>query len=305
MRVVAALGGNALLRAGEPLDAEHQRAAVARAARALAGIARKHDLVVTHGNGPQVGWLALQSGGGLPLDVLGAESEGMIGYWIEQELGNLLPGRDVATLLTQVEVAADDRAFARPTKPIGPVYPEAEARRLAAERGWRVAPDRGGFRRVVPSPEPRAIRELHTIEILVKLGVLVVCSGGGGIPVVADARGVLRGVEAVIDKDLSAELLAARLGADALLLLTDVPGIYLDWPEPARRRIRALPPRFLDGLHLDPGTMGPKARAAHRFAVTRGRFAAIGALEDAERLLRREAGTVVCSDVPRLEVEEP
>ncbi len=304
MYVVAALGGNALVRPGEPVDAEHQRAAVARAAAALAGIARHHDLVVTHGNGPQVGRLSLDSRGRVPLDVLNAETEGMIGYWIDQELGNLLPGREVATLLTQVEVDPDDPAFERPTKPIGPVYDEPEGRRRARELGWRMAPDRGGLRRVVPSPEPRGIRELRTIEILVKLGVVVVCGGGGGIPVVCDDRGALHGVEAVIDKDLSAELLASRLGADALLILTDVPGIYADWPSPARRLIRELPPRLVSGLALDPGSMGPKALAAHRFAVTPGRFAAIGSLEDAERMLRREAGTIVSADVPTQRIEE-
>jgi carbamate kinase len=304
MYVVAALGGNALLRPGDPLDAEHQRSAVARAARALAGIAKHHELVVTHGNGPQVGQLALASRGRIPLDVLNAETEGMIGYWIDQELGNLLPGRDVATLLTQVEVDPDDPAFDHPSKPIGPVYIEAEGRRLAAQCGWQMAADRGGLRRVLPSPEPRGIRELRTIEMLVKLGVVVVCAGGGGIPVVCDDRGALHGVEAVIDKDLSAELLASRLGADALLLLTDVAGIYLDWPEPARRLIRALPPRLVSGLSLDAGSMGPKARAAHRFAVTPGRFAAIGALEDAERMLQRKAGTIVSADVSAQQIEE-
>jgi len=304
VRVVAALGGNAVARPDEPLDVEHQRAAVRRAAEALAAIASQHDLVVTHGNGPQVGLLALQSGGTMPLDVLDAETEGMIGYWIDQELGNRLPGREVATLLTQVLVDPDDPAFASPSKPIGPVYPEAEARRLSDERGWELREDRGGFRRVVPSPDPREIRELRTIEILVNLGVVVICAGGGGIPVVEDASGALHGVEAVIDKDLATELLATRLGADALLLLTDVPGVYEDWPEPARRLIRAIPPRECDALSLHPGTMGPKVRAAQRFALTPGRFAAIGSLEDAERLLRREAGTVVSSDVAKREVEE-
>lgn len=303
MRVVAALGGNALARPGEPLDAEHQRAAVAGAAESLATLARGHDLVVTHGNGPQVGLLALQSGGATPFDVLGAETEGMIGYWIEQELGNRLSGREVAVLLTQVVVDPSDPAFAEPTKPIGPVYAEAEARRLAAERGWVVRPDRGGYRRVVPSPEPREIRELRTIEILVKLGVVVVCSGGGGIPVVEDERGALHGVEAVVDKDLSAALLAERLGADALLLLTDVDGVYEDWPEPARRLVRAVPPRELSGWDLDPGSIGPKVRAAQRFAAERGRFAAIGRLDEAERLLRREAGTAVSADVRERRIE--
>jgi carbamate kinase len=304
MKVVAALGGNALARRGEPIDAEGQRARVREAVRALAGIARHHDLVVTHGNGPQIGWLARQAGGAVPLDVLDAESEGVIGYWIDQELGNLLPDREVATLLTQVEVAADDPAFRHPTKPVGPLLAEAEARSLAEAHGWQIAPDDGGFRRVVPSPDPRGIHELRTIDILVKVGVVVVCGGGGGIPVVVDDRGRLRGVEAVVDKDLSAELLASRLGADALLLLTDVPGIFEDWPEPARRLYRAIPPRHVGELDLDPGSMGPKARAAHRFAVQPGRFAVIGALEDAERMLAREAGTVVAADLSRVEIEQ-
>jgi carbamate kinase len=227
----------------------------------------------------------------------------MIGYWIEQELANLLPQRDVATLLTRVEVAADDPAFARPAKPIGPLYPEAEARRLAAARGWSIAADAGagGWRRVVASPEPRRILELRTIQILVKLGVVVVCAGGGGIPVVATPAGH-RGVEAVIDKDLSAQLLAARLGADVLLLLTDVPCIFADWPEPARRAVRALPPREAESLELDPGSMGPKLEAARRFAQAGG-TAAIGALEDAARILRGQAGTRVSADVARAEFE--
>ena len=272
--MVAALGGNALVRPGEPISAEGQRAHVAGAARALAEVAREHDLVVTHGNGPQVGLLALGAeavGVPAPLDVLGAESEGMIGYWIDQELGNLLPGREVATLLTQVEVDADDPAFRSPTKPIGP-------------------PER---RRLVPSPEPRAIVELRTIEILVRLGVVVVCAGGGGIPVVRDPRGGHRGVEAVIDKDLAAALLATRLGADALLLLTDVPAIFADWPEPARQPIRTIRPGELARLRFEPGSMGPKAEAARRFATGAGRTAGIGALDDAARILRGAAGTVV------------
>jgi carbamate kinase len=296
--IVAALGGNALARRGEPLDAERQRANVRGAARALAELARGHDLVVTHGNGPQVGLLALQAEAAgdparLPLDVLGAETEGMIGYWIDQELGNLLPGRDVATLLTQVEVGADDPAFAHPTKPIGPVYDEARARRLADERGWHVErePD-GHFRRVVPSPEPRAIVELRTIQILVRLGVIVVCAGGGGIPVTR-CEGGLRGVEAVIDKDLAAALLAIRLGAGALLLLTDVAAVYRDWPEPARDPIRSLRPGEAARLRCDPGSMGPKLEAARRFAAQPGRMAGIGALADAGRILRGEAGTRV------------
>jgi carbamate kinase len=223
----------------------------------------------------------------------------MIGYWIDQELSNALPDRDVATLLTQVEVASDDPAFREPAKPIGAAYPEAEARRIAAERGWQIAPSEGGFRRVVPSPEPREIHELRTIQLLVKLGVIVVCGGGGGIPVVRSESGGLRGVEAVVDKDLSAALLASRIGADFLLMLTDVPAVYADWPEPRRQEIRAVPPRSVHELHCEPGTMGSKLEAAHRFAVQPGRVAAIGALDDALRVLHGEAGTTVAASVER------
>src|SRR4249920_686451 len=221
MRIVAALGGNALLRRGEPLEAEIQRRNVISAVRALAPVAREHELVVTHGNGPQVGLLALQAAADrvvqpYPLDVLGAETEGMIGYLLEQELRNALSCRNVATLLTQVVVATDDPAFARPTKPIGPVYTEHEARRLADARGWSVARDGVGWRRVVPSPDPLEIVELQAIRLLVDAGVLVVCAGGGGIPVVVDGASALRGVEAVMDKDLAASLLAELIGADVL-----------------------------------------------------------------------------------------
>jgi carbamate kinase len=293
---VVALGGNALARRGEPLDPERQRERVRAAARALAELARDHRLVVTHGNGPQVGLLALQSAAlpgvpPAPLDVLGAESEGMIGYWIEQELANALPGAQVATLLTQVEVDPRDPAFARPTKPIGPVYAEAEARRLAAERGWSLAPDRGGLRRVVASPVPRRILELRTIALLVAAGVLVVCSGGGGIPVVRGPDGGVRGVEAVIDKDRSAALLAADLGAERLVMLTDVGAVYADWPEPARRPIRSARAADLDPAAFDAGSMAPKIDAARRFLAAGGRSAHIGALEEAAAVAAGRAGT--------------
>src|SRR5512134_1875871 len=219
MRVVAALGGNALLQRGEPPEAELQRRNVEGAARALADLAQRHELVITHGNGPQVGLLALQAAayeevGPYPFDVLDAESEGMVGYLLAQALENELPGRRVAALLTQVLVDGKDPAWGAPSKPVGPVYHEDVARRLAAERGWTVRRDGGGWRRVVPSPDPLRIIELGTIEGLVELGVLVICAGGGGIPVVEDRTGRLHGVEAVIDKDLTAALLARELGAD-------------------------------------------------------------------------------------------
>jgi carbamate kinase len=297
VRVVAALGGNALLERGERPTAEAQQARVERAAAALADVARAHDLAVTHGNGPQVGLLALQSEAlpdvpGLPLDLLGAETEGLIGHQLELALRNAVPEREVATLLTQTEVAEDDPAFAQPTKPVGPVYAEDEARRLAAARGWSVAPDGGGLRRVVPSPAPRRILEQAAVERLLGAGMLVICAGGGGIPVVRRPGGGHRGVEAVVDKDLVAAWLARALGADALLLLTDVPAVYRDWPG-RREPFGAVAPATLRGRRFAPGSMAPKVEAACAFVEGGGRLAAIGALGDAAALLAGEAGTRV------------
>ncbi|HZE05561.1 MAG TPA: carbamate kinase, partial [Solirubrobacteraceae bacterium] len=266
MRVVIALGGNALLRRGQPVDAATQRANVATAVTAIAEVARHHQVVVTHGNGPQVGLLALQSEAlrdatPYPLDVLGAESEGMIGYLLEQQLINALDGQPVATLLTQVTVDADDQAFRSPTKPIGPVYDRRTAQRLAAERGWSIAPDGDHFRRVVPSPEPRSIIELAAVELLVSSGVLVVCVGGGGIPVVLDQHERLHGIEAVIDKDLSAALLATQLDADALLMLTDVPNVEAGWRTPQARPLTHVTTDALRTLTFAAGSMAPKVEA--------------------------------------------
>ena len=299
MRVVAALGGNALLRRGQPLTAENQRANVAVAARALLPIALEHDLILTHGNGPQVGLLALQNAAyrpdeEYPLDILDAETEGMIGYLLEQELGNLLPpGRPMATILTRIEVDPADPAFTHPTKPIGPVYGRADAERLAAERGWAIAPDGGSWRRVVASPQPRRIVELGVIELLVRERVLVVCAGGGGIPVMATPDGGYKGVEAVIDKDYAGALLAASLHADAFLMLTDVDAVYADWGTPSAWPIRRIAPEALDPASFAAGSMGPKVAAARRFAQLTGGIAAIGSLGDAARMLDGEAGTMV------------
>jgi carbamate kinase len=295
VRLVVALGGNALLRPGEAPEAEVQRANLRAAARGLAALAAEHELVITHGNGPQIGWLALQAeaAGGRPdpLDVLGAESEALIGYLIEQELSPLLPGRELATLLTQVEVDPADPAFRAPSKPIGPLYDEAQAAALARERGWSFVALPGGRRRVVPSPEPRRMRELAAIRRLVDAGVLVICAGGGGIPVVATPGGGLRGVEAVIDKDLCAALLGEEVAADALLLLTDVEFVYEDWPTPCERPIRTSTPAALRARSFAPGSMAPKVEAACRFVERGGRVAAIGALAQAARVLAGEAGT--------------
>ncbi len=299
MRVVAALGGNALLRRGEPLEAEVQRENVTHAVRALAAVADRHELVVTHGNGPQVGLLALQSAAytdvaPYPLDVLGAESEGMIGYLLEQGLRNALPGRAVATLLTQIVVSPSDPAFEHPTKPIGPMYTEGEARRLAGERGWSITRDGEGFRRVVASPEPLEIVEIETIRLLVAADVLVVCAGGGGIPVVYAGTG-LRGVEAVIDKDLAAALLAEALSADVLLLLTDVPAVERGFGTAAAMPIASATPQAMRAATFAPGSMGPKVEACCRFVERTGGRAAVGALRDAAALLAGEAGTQVAA----------
>ncbi|HEX5621168.1 MAG TPA: carbamate kinase [Solirubrobacteraceae bacterium] len=299
MRVVVALGGNALLQRGQRADADAQRENVAVAVRALAELAAEHEVVVTHGNGPQVGLLALQGEAygeevaPYPLDVIGAESEGMIGYLLDQELVNVLGGRQVATLLTQVIVDADDPAFAHPTKFIGPIYFRSKAEILAAERGWRVAPDGPNWRRVVASPEPLSIVELPTIRLLVEAGVLVVCVGGGGIPVVVERDGHLRGVEAVIDKDRAAALLACGVGADALLLLTDVAAVERDHGTPHAAPIAAATPDELLALGLPAGSMGPKVEAAAWFAQKTGGRAAIGSLADAAAVLAGERGTTV------------
>ncbi len=297
MRVVVALGGNALLRRGEGMDAETQRRNVAVAARVLARIAGEHELVVTHGNGPQVGLLALQAEAfgevePYPLDLLGAQTEGLIGFLLEEQLRPALPGREVVTLLTPVVVDPEDPAFGRPAKPVGRVYRREEADRLAQERGWEVVADGGGFRRAVPSPEPVRIVGIDAIRLLARMGAVVICAGGGGVPVV-EREGGLRGVEAVIDKDLSACLLARELEAEALLLLTDVPGVLDGWETPDPRVLREATVAELRSRSFAPGSMGPKVEAACRFVESGGRFAAIGALEEGAGILRGEGGTRV------------
>ncbi len=299
MRIVVALGGNALLRRGEPPTAAVQRKNVRIAAKALAPVAREHQLVITHGNGPQVGLLALQAAAyedvrPPPLDVLGAESEGMIGYMIEQELGNLLPfERPFATILTMVEVDPADPAFDNPTKPIGPVYDEEEARALAAERGWTVAPDGDAWRRVVPSPLPKRVFEIRPVRWLLEHNVIVICSGGGGIPTMYDDEGKLHGVEAVIDKDRASALVAEEVEADCLILATDADAVYLDWGTPEQRPIRTITPEELRRHQFPVGSMGPKVEAACTFVERTGGRAAIGALGEIEEILNSRAGTVV------------
>lgn len=311
MRIVVALGGNALLKRGEAMTADAQRTNVRQAATSLAAlVGAGHQIVVTHGNGPQVGLLALQSAAGpgdgaYPLDILGAESEGMIGYMIEQELGNLLPdGTLLATLLTQVRVDAKDPAFLHPTKPIGPVYDEAAARRIEADRGWTFALDGRKWRRVVASPDPLEILEMKVISILVEARVVVICTGGGGIPVVERDDGSLVGIEAVIDKDRASALLARQLGADMLLLLTDVDAVYLDFGKPNARRVtRAGVAAFAPGQFAS-GSMGPKVEAASMFAAATGRPAAIGRLDDAVAILRGDAGTRIEAGGAEIEIRQ-
>lgn len=301
MRIVVALGGNALLRRGEPMTAGHQRANVRLAAKSLAGVAMEHELVVSHGNGPQVGLLALQSEAygdveAYPLDILGAETQGMIGYLVEQELGNLLPfERPLATILTMVEVDPDDPAFGDPTKFVGPVYEREQALALAAEKGWSVKPDGPSWRRVVPSPRPRWIFEIRPMRWLLERGAVVICAGGGGIPTMyaPDQERLLVGVEAVIDKDLASSLLARELEADLFVMATDVDGVYTGWATPNQTRLDRVTPAELAAMDFPAGSMGPKVEAAAEFVELTGRRAAIGSLDQIDGLVAGTAGTNV------------
>jgi carbamate kinase len=314
VRAVVALGGNALLRRGEPLTAENQRANARIACKALAPVALEHELVISHGNGPQVGLLALQGSAyadvePYPLDLLGAQTEGMIGYLIQQELGNELPfEKRLASLLTLIEVDPDDPAFANPTKPIGPVYTLEDSQRLADEKGWVFKPDGESFRRVVPSPLPRRIFGLEPVEWLLERGSVVICAGGGGIPVMytddpVPAGRRLVGVEAVIDKDLASALLARDLRADALAIVTDVDAVYADWGTPEQRAIRRATPNALAETEFAAGSMAPKVRAACSFVAETGGLAAIGSFSDTAALLRGETGTIVTREAAGLELE--
>ena len=299
--IVVALGGNALLKRSDPMTAEAQRANVRIAAKALAPIAEKYNLVIAHGNGPQVGLLALQAAAyteveAYPLDVLGAQTQGMIAYMIEQELGNRLPfEKPIATVLTMVEVDPEDPAFDNPTKFVGPQYTREEADRLAADKGWIFKMDGDKPRRVVASPEPKQIFELDPIKWLVEKETLVICAGGGGIPTcyLPDGTRTLVGSESVIDKDLASELLARELGADVFVMATDAPGAYADWGTPEQHLLTNVTPDELEGYEFAAGSMGPKVEAAIRFARNTGKRAAIGSLEDIEMIVTGEAGTCV------------
>jgi carbamate kinase len=301
MRVVVALGGNALLKRGEPMTAEAQRGNVKTAAPALASVAGRHQLVLSHGNGPQVGLLALQAAAyteveAYPLDVLGAQTEGMIGYVLEQELGNLLPVEvPFATILTMIEVDPTDPAFEDPTKFVGPVYTKAQADQLTGEKGWVFKPDGDRWRRVVPSPEPRRIFEIRPIRWLLDKDVVVICAGGGGVPTMflPDGERTLVGVEAVIDKDLASQLLAREVGADLFVMVTDVDGVYTGWGTPEQRKLEKVTPSELRELPFAAGSMGPKVEAAVRFVEATGNRAAIGGLNEIEAIVDGDAGTQV------------
>ena len=308
MRLVIALGGNALLRRGEPMTAEAQRRNVRLAAQALAPIVLDHQVVITHGNGPQIGLLALQQVAGtapdpFPLDVLGAQTEGMIGYLIEQELDNVLPsGKLVASLLTRVLVERRDPAFEHPTKFVGPGYDRATADAMARRQHWLFRQDGTHWRRVVASPHPLEIIETRVISLLVEHDVTVICAGGGGIPVIRQADGSEIGVEAVIDKDRASALLAHQLRADGLVMLTDVAAVALDFGTPHARAIRHATPAMLAGFGFPAGSMGPKVEAASSFVEESGGFATIGALEDIAAILDGKAGTRIDRSAAALEV---
>lgn len=297
MRIVIALGGNALLRRGEEMTAENQRENIRIAAKVLAPIIEKHEVVISHGNGPQVGLLSLQSAAykeveEYPLDILGAQTQGMIGYMIEQELGNHLPVEiPIASILTMVEIDPEDPAFSNPTKPIGPIYDEKEARDLAKLKGWNIKQDGNYWRRVVPSPEPHRIFQLRPIHWLLEKGTVVICAGGGGIPTSYKDNGKLEGVEVVIDKDRASSLLAFELEADLLIMATDTDGVYLDWGSDSEKIISKTTPEEISKFSFDKGSMGPKVEAACSFVERSGQRAVIGSLKDIEKMVSGISGT--------------
>ena len=297
MRIVIALGGNALLRRGEEMTAENQRENIRIAAKVLAPIIEKHEVVISHGNGPQVGLLSLQSAAykeveEYPLDILGAQTQGMIGYMIEQELGNHLPVEiPIASILTMVEIDPEDPAFSNPTKPIGPIYDEKEARDLAKLKGWNIKQDGEYWRRVVPSPEPHRIFQLRPIHWLLEKGTVVICAGGGGIPTSYKNNGKLEGVEVVIDKDRASSLLAFELEADLLIMATDTDGVYLDWGSESEKIISKTTPEEISKYSFDKGSMGPKVEAACSFVERSGQRAVIGSLKDIEKMVSGISGT--------------
>lgn len=307
MRVVVALGGNALLQRGQPLTAENQRGNIRVAVKELAAVHENNQLVIAHGNGPQVGLLALMDAAytavdPYPLDVLGAETVGMIGYMIEQELGNLIPFHDhIITVLTQVLVDQNDPAFGNPTKPVGPIYDKEQSERLKKDKGWAMAPDGDHFRRVVPSPLPQRIIEIEVIKTLVDSGVVVICAGGGGIPTAYDDDKNLFGIEAVIDKDLASGLLSTELGAEMFVMLTDVASVYVDFGTENQKAIKAAHPDVLEKMDFPAGSMGPKVLGACQFVRETGNQSAVGQLSDLTRIITGDAGTTISNDVDGIE----
>ena len=309
MKIVIALGGNALLKRGEPMTAENQRENVKTACAQIARVYDGNQLIITHGNGPQVGLLALQNNAYkevpmYPLDVLGAETAGMIGYMIQQELSNTVPGSaSIATVLTQIQVDPKDPAFQKPSKPVGPVYSKEEADKIAAEKGWTMAPDNDKYRRVVASPKPVNIFGLEPLKTLIDNKYIVVCGGGGGIPTWVDDNGKQHGAEAVIDKDLATALLATLIDADLFVIATDVDGAYLDWGKPEQKRITLAAPDAALAFGFASGSMGPKIEAAANFAKATGKDAVIGALADIEQIVAGKAGTRISGKAEGVTVE--
>lgn len=309
MKIVIALGGNALLKRGEPMTAENQRENVKTACAQIARVYDGNQLIITHGNGPQVGLLALQNNAYkevpmYPLDVLGAETAGMIGYMIQQELSNTVPdSASIATMLTQIQVDPKDPAFQKPSKPVGPVYSKEEADKIAAEKGWTMAPDNDKYRRVVASPKPVNIFGLEPLKTLIDNKYIVVCGGGGGIPTWVDDNGKQHGAEAVIDKDLATALLATLIDADLFVIATDVDGAYLDWGKPEQKRIALAAPDAALAFGFASGSMGPKIEAAANFAKATGKDAVIGALADIEQIVAGKAGTRISGKAEGVIVE--
>ncbi len=299
MRIVVALGGNALLKRNEPMTVGNQRRNVRKAAEALAPIAREHELIISHGNGPQVGLLALQASlysetEDIPLDILGAQTEGMIGYMIEQELGNILPfEQPFASILTMVEVHGDDPAFKHPTKPIGPLFEEAEAKKLMNNKKWQMINEGNKWRRVVPSPVPHRIFQMRPIKWLLEKGTIVICTGGGGIPTVYNEEGILTGADVVIDKDYASALLAKELEADLYIMATDADAVYVNWGTTRAKALGHITYNDIKGYDFAAGSIGPKIISACWFAEKTGKKAAIGALSDLEKMVSGEKGTIV------------
>lgn len=308
MRIVVALGGNALLKRGEPMTAQNQSANIRLAAEQLAKVKPKNELIISHGNGPQVGLLALQHAAyyaqdnkiePYPLDVLVSQTVGMIGYMLQQELTNLLPATPTQTLVTQVIVDEHDPAFSKPSKPIGQVYTQAEAEKLAAEKGWTVMPDGQYYRRAVPSPKPQDVTGINAVKALLAQDHIVICGGGGGVPCVKNAQGQLTGVEAVVDKDLATAVIANQLDADLFIIATDVNAACVNFQKEGERKIAKANPAALEALSAEfaAGSMGPKVQAVINFVKATGKDAAIGSLADIENIVAGKAGTRVSLSV--------